>query len=146
MSDGVVTFMSVAHPWMCDAMGHVNVRHYAAMFDDAGFQFLGRIAGDENADRDLGWADVRGETDFLHETPAGACLTIRSHVEKVGTSSLVTVHVMTGSHDGVVHARARFVTVRFDLVARRKVELGPGLRARAAALMLPPAGTDRGHG
>lgn len=146
MTDGVVTFMSVAHPWMCDAMGHVNVRHYAAMFDDAGFQFLGRIAGDEAADQTLGWADVRGETDFLHETPAGALLTIRSRVEKVGTSSLVCMHVMTGSHDGVLHARARFVTVRFDLVARRKAELSPALRARAEALMAPAAKMDRGHG
>lgn len=139
MTDGVVTYMSVAHPWMCDAMGHVNVRNYAAMFDDAGFQILGRIAGDEATDQTLGWADVRAETDFLHETPAGALITITSHVEKVGTSSIIFAHVMTGSHDGVLHARARFVTVRFDLVARRKAELSPGIRTRAEALMAPAA-------
>jgi acyl-CoA thioester hydrolase len=134
---GVVTFTGVAHPWMCDAMGHVNVRHYAAMFDDASFQLLGRIAGLNAADdKGLGWADVRCEIDYKHETPAGALLTIRSHVEKLGKSSLTYVHVMSGSLDGVVHAQARTVTVRFDLVARRKLDLDAVSRANAEALMI----------
>ena len=29
------TFRGVAAPWLCDAMGHMNTRHDAAMFDDA---------------------------------------------------------------------------------------------------------------
>ncbi len=43
----LTTYVGVAHPWMCDTMGHMNVRHYAAMFDDASFQLLGHIAGTE---------------------------------------------------------------------------------------------------
>jgi acyl-CoA thioester hydrolase len=61
-------------------------------------------------------------------------LTIRSHVEKVGTSSLTYVYVMSGSLDGVVHAQARVVSVRFDLAARRKIELETPLRKAAEAL------------
>ena len=133
---GMVTFLGVAHPWMCDVMGHLNVRYYAAMFDDAGFQFLGRIAGEDAADAKTGWADVRCEIDYKHETPAGALLTIRSQVEKIGTSSLTYLHVMSGSLDGVVHARARMVTVRFDLVARRKIELDASMRKAAEALIV----------
>lgn len=34
MTAPLATFVGVAHPWMCDAMGHVNVRHYAAMLYD----------------------------------------------------------------------------------------------------------------
>lgn len=134
----IVTFTGVAHPWMCDAMGHVNVRHYAAMFDDASFQLLGRIAGpDAQNDKTLGWADVRMEIDYRHETPAGALLTIRSRVEKVGRSSLTYVHEMAGSLDRIVHAQARTVTVRFDLVARRKIDLAAALRMNAEALVAP---------
>ena len=62
-------------------MGHLNVRHYVAMFDDASFQLLGRIAGRE-MDAKLGWADVRMEIAYKHETPLGKLVTIRSRVEK----------------------------------------------------------------
>ena len=48
-NDGTVTFTGVADPWMCDSMGHVNVRHYAPMFDDASLQLLGRVAGEDPA-------------------------------------------------------------------------------------------------
>ena len=133
-NDGTITFTGVAHPWLCDSMGHLNVRHYAAMFDDASFQLLGRVAGHDPAHDSAGWADVRCEIDYRHETPAGTLLTIRSHVEKVGTSSLTYVHVMSGSLDGVVHAQARIVSVRFDLAARRKIELDQPLRKAAEAL------------
>jgi len=131
---GLVTFIGVAHPWMCDVMGHVNVRHYAAMFDDASFHILGRVAGEDATNDKLGWADVRYEIDYRQEIPAGALLTIRSHVEKIGTSSLTYRHVLSGSLDGAVHAEARVVTVRFDLVARRKIGIESALRKAAEAL------------
>lgn len=135
---GMVSHVGVAHPWMCDAMGHINVRHYAAMFDDASFQVLGRVADPaEDTAGAKGWADVRCEIDYVHETLSGTLLTIRSHVEKVGTSSMTYVHVMEGTLDGLVHARARVVSVRFDLAARRKLALDPAVRARAEALIPP---------
>ena len=56
--DGVVTYVGVAHPWMCDAMGHMNVRHYMAMFDVASFQLPGKLTEVEK-DKSLGWPDVR---------------------------------------------------------------------------------------
>lgn len=129
----LVSFTGVAHPWMCDAMGHVNVRHYAAMFDDAGFQLLGHVVGTEQGP--LGWADVRIETDFLHETAAGALLTVRSHVLRVGRSSLTYMHVMSGSLDQIVRARATVTSVRFDLSARKSVTLDDAARGRAEALI-----------
>lgn len=141
MSDvGVVTYVGVAHPWMCDDMGHVNVRHYAAMFDDASFHLLGRVVGhDQASEQGLGWADVRCEIDYKHETPSGALLTIRSHVAKVGKSSVTYVHVMSGTLDGVVHAQARVISVRFDLAARSKIDLDDETRGNAQSLMGPDA-------
>ena len=118
-------------------MGHMNVRHYAAMFDDASFQLLGHIAGAESlADTSRGWADVRSEVEYKHETRAGALLTIRSRVVRAGRSSLTFDQVMSGSLDGVVHAVNRTVSVRFDLVGRRAVALDADMLARAAALQV----------
>lgn len=138
MSDqGIVTFAGVAHPWMCDAMGHMNTRHYAGMFDDATFQLLGRVAGADADRQAFGWADVRMEIDFVHEVPAGTLITIRSLIERVGTSALTHAHVMTAALDGKLLARARVVTVHFDLVRRAKAPLDDAMRTRAVALSLP---------
>jgi acyl-CoA thioester hydrolase len=131
---GIITFAGVAHPWLCDAMGHLNVRHYAAMFDDASFQLLGRIAGPDADSTRLGWADVRLEIDFRHETAAGTLVTIHSRVEKIGNSSVTYVHTLTGTLDGNVRAQAKTTTVRFDLVARSKIALDEMTRSRAEAL------------
>jgi acyl-CoA thioester hydrolase len=136
----LVTYVGVAHPWMCDIMGHMNVRHYAAMFDDASFQLLGHIAGAEGlADTSRGWADVRSEVEYKHETKAGALLTIQSRVVKAGRSSVTFEQVMSGSLDGIVHAVNRTVSVRFDLAGRRAIALEAAMLARAAALQVENA-------
>lgn len=132
---GILTYAGVAHPWMCDAMGHLNVRHYVAMFDDASFQLLGRIAGPEDADGGLGWADVRMEIDYRDETAAGTLVTVYSRVEKVGRSSLAYLHEMRGTLDGGLRAQMRTVTVRFDLRRRSKIELDPATRQRALGFL-----------
>lgn len=131
---GRVTLLSVAHAWQCDHMGHMNVRHYAGLFDDAGFQFLGYLAGPD-VPAHLGWADVRSEVEYVHETAPGTLLTVTSSVTKVGRTSLTYRHEMTDSMTGAVHARALLVTVRFDLVERQAVPLEAGLRNRAEALL-----------
>lgn len=130
----LTTYVGVAHPWMCDTMGHMNVRHYAAMFDDASFQLLGHIAGVET-ESGRGWADVRSEVEYKHETKAGALITIRSRVIKLGRSSVTFEQIMSGTLDGIVHAVSRTTTVRFDLEARAAIALEPDARARAEALL-----------
>ena len=131
----LVTYVGVAHPWMCDVMGHMNVRYYAAMFDDASFHLLGHVAGVEGLkDTSRGWADVRSEVEYKHETKAGELITIHSRVVKTGRTSITFEQVMSGTLDGVVHAINRTVSVRFDLTARAAVELDEAMRARAEAL------------
>ncbi|KSV75795.1 MULTISPECIES: thioesterase family protein [unclassified Sinorhizobium] len=132
----LTTYVGVAHPWMCDTMGHMNVRHYAAIFDDASFQLLGHIVGPEaQSETGRGWADVRSEVEYKHETEAGALITIRSRVIKLGRSSVTFEQIMSGTLDGIVHAVNRTTTVRFDLEARAAIALEPDARARAEALL-----------
>ena len=35
----------IVHPWLCDVMGHMNVRHYMGMFEDASYQLLAEVIG-----------------------------------------------------------------------------------------------------
>lgn len=135
----VVTFVGVVHPWMCDRMGHMNVRHYAGMFDDASFQLLGHVASqEEDFETGLGWADVRSQTEYRHEAKVGALLTIRSHFVRIGRTSLTFEQVMSGSRDGVVHAVNTTTTVRFDLTRRAAAELSGVMRDRATRLLIEP--------
>ena len=131
---GIETYVGVVHPWMCDSMGHLNVRHYVAMFDDASFQLLGRIAAPHSTPA-LGWADVRMEIDYAHETAVGTLVTVRSVVEKIGKSSLTYLHEMRGTLDDIVRASVLTVTVRFDLKLRSKIDLEADARHAATKLM-----------
>lgn len=131
----ITTYLGVVHPWLCDSMGHLNVRHYVGMFDDANTQFLASLGWDSMTGRSsgLGWADVRGEIDYLTEVVAGALVQITSSTAAVGNKSLTVDSEMRCRSSGDIHARMRSVMAHFDLRARRAVRLPTGLRARAVA-------------
>ena len=130
----MITFVGMAHPWMCDTNAHVNVRHYMGFFDDASFQLLSAIAGD--SDTDFGWADVRCEIAYRREITAGTPLTIHSHITRVGRTSLAYAHRLVGSVDKELRAEAETVSVRFDLALRKATAIDAAARKRAEALLI----------
>jgi acyl-CoA thioester hydrolase len=127
----------VVHPWLCDSMGHMNARHIYAAFDDAGFALLDLLGfSSVEASRDgKGWADVRAEVDFEDEVAVGSVLHVRSHIARIGRTSFTHCHALA-SRAGVQHATAKITTVRFDLVARKSIEL-PEAFAEAARAWCP---------
>lgn len=129
------SYLGVVHPWLCDSMGHLNVRHYVGMFDDANTQFLASLGWDSVTahSNGLGWADVRGEIDYLTEVVAGALVEITSSTAAVGNKSLTVDSEMRCRSSGEIHARMRSVMVHFDLQARKAVQLPTELRERAVA-------------
>ena len=136
MTGEIETFRGVAHPWLCDVFEHLNTRHQMAMFDDAGFHLLNAIGPDATtlAVERRGWADVRLEVDLADEVPKGALVVVRSHVVRLGRSSVTHAHAMHGLDDDRVHSRLQVVTVFFDLEARKAAPLPELVRERAAAL------------
>lgn len=123
------TFRGVAHPWLCDAFGHLNARHHMAMFDDAGFHFLHMLVAAAGAARDprLGWADVSLKATLRTETPLGGLVVIRSQLLKLGRTSVTYRHEMRSADDDRLHSECECVTVRFDLDARKACPLPAGL-------------------
>lgn len=115
-------------------MGHMNVRHYAGMFDDASFQLLGHIAGKIPAD-DFGWADVRSTMEYKKEVPAGDLPRIRSQMLKVGRSSITFRQIMAGSLDGDLHAINETTSVCLDTIARHSLKLEPAIQVRTERLI-----------
>ncbi|MGE3595808.1 MAG: acyl-CoA thioesterase [Dehalococcoidia bacterium] len=122
----------VAHPWLCDVMGHLNARHIYAAFDDAGMVLLNslgffNVAGPHEGS---GWADVRAEVDFSREVPVGTVLRVRSQITRIGRTSFTQRHELISAYD-TRHASALVTTVHFDLAARKAIALPATFSAAA---------------
>jgi acyl-CoA thioester hydrolase len=127
---------SVVHPWLCDSQQHMNTRHYAALFDDAGWLLLS-ILGYRRAmaNEGIGWADVRHVTEFKQEAPLGCFLRVDGTVANVGRSSLTIQHRLANLETGEVLASFEGVTVCYDLAARKSRPLPDEVREAAQRIL-----------
>ncbi len=145
-----VTYRGVVYPAQCDAMGHMNVQHYVAAFDQAMWHLVLALGFRPSwvTERRQGWADVRYLINFKRELSAGQLFRVESAVVRIGGSSLVTAHQLREVESGEVAADIEMTSVYFDLERRASRQLPPDIR-RAAEQMLAraatPAGPDRGE-
>jgi acyl-CoA thioester hydrolase len=126
---------SVVMPSHCDLYGHMNVRHYAAFFDDAGWHML-RQAGISLSDlraRGLGSVVASLTIDFHHEMVAGQLTLVRGVFTRVGEKSF-TYELRLFEADSMTHcATQKTVEVCFDTARRIAVPLPADVRAALAA-------------
>src|SRR3954466_12316009 len=78
-------YRAIVMPAHCDIYGHMNVRHYAACFDDDGWHFppLAALPLEEIRSRGRGTVVATLTIDFLHEIRAGQLLLIKGAVTRV---------------------------------------------------------------
>lgn len=127
----------VAHPWLCDIMGHMTTRHYVAMFDDASYHFLSQAFGWAPAHGDdFGWADVKHTIEYQDEVGAGELLEIRAGLAKVGGKSITVRYKMHNLTRGNLAATLESVSVYFDLKARKAAPIPDDLRERASTYVI----------
>lgn len=138
MTRMIETFRGVAHPWLCDAFGHLNTRNYVGMFDDASFHFFSALGAPmiELQKDHKGWADVRAELEFREEVPLGRLVIVHTGVLKLGRTSITYRHEMRDADADRLHATMQTVTVHFDLRARKAIPLPDTLRSRAERHLL----------
>lgn len=132
----MLTFRGVVYPAQCDAMGHMNIQHYVAAFDQAMWHLVHALGYDPGWQRSRGegWADVRHEIDYERELAAGRLFSIKSTVSAIGRTSLTIDHAMLTA-DGDVAARMRMRSVYFDLAGRKSKVLPDNIRTQASAMM-----------
>jgi acyl-CoA thioester hydrolase len=130
---------SVVLPAHCDGYGHMNVRHYAAFFDDAGWHILG-MAGISLAElkrRGLGTVMATLTIEFHQEITAGQLALVRGAVTRVGTKSF-GYELRLYEADSMTHcATENAVEVCFDTRARKSVALPEDLKAKLVAIAPP---------
>ena len=132
-------YRNIVMPAQCDTYGHLNVRHYAGFFDDAGWH-LPRLAGlslDEIRARGLGTVMATLTIDFLNEIRAGQLVLVRAAVTRVGTKSF-SHEMRLYEADSMTHcATQKAVEVCFDTKARKGVALPGDILRALQAIALP---------
>jgi acyl-CoA thioester hydrolase len=135
MAPSVETYRSVAYPWNCDSMGHMNTQFYAAIYDGASFHFLSMLAPyNELKKVGLGWADVRQTIEYKHEVPSGSLLVVRSTLKRLGNKSVEYLHELCNVETGDLHSTSEQITVLFDLNKRASAPLDEAIRRRGKTL------------
>ena len=127
-------FRGVVHPWMCDAMGHMNVRHYTGLFDDCAWHVLGFLLPPDKSDAATGWVAATMTMTFLQEVAPRTMLILCPAVVRIGSKSVSTRIEMRDASSGVHYATGEFVSVLFNLTTRTSLGLPENLRGRAAQL------------
>jgi acyl-CoA thioester hydrolase len=130
---------SIVMPAQCDVYGHMNVRHYAALFDDAGWHVLARagISLAEVRARGLGTVVATLTIDFHHEITAGQLVLVQGAVTRVGTKSFA-YELRLYEADAMTHcATEKAVEVCFDTRARKGVPLPEDIKRKLEALLTP---------
>ena len=131
-------YRSIVMPAHCDLYGHMNVRHYAAMFDDAGFHVLAAagISLTELREQGLGTVIATLTIDFHREIKAGQLVLVKGAVTRVGDKSF-THEMRLYELDSMTHcASQKSVEVCFDTGARKAVAFPAQLKAKLHQVQL----------
>jgi acyl-CoA thioester hydrolase len=124
-------YRSVVMPAHCDIYGHMNVRQYAAFFDDAGWQIypaIGLSLTDLRA-RGLGSVVAQLTIDFHHELTAGQLIVVTGAITRVGTKSM-NYELRLFEADSMTHCATQKTTeVCFDTRARKSAAWPEDIRA-----------------
>lgn len=133
----VETFRGAVYPWEIDVMGHMNVRHYMAKYDDATLQLFGmlgltiRYFRAEN--RAMG--AVQQSLSYRKELFAGDLILIRSEIIELGVRKLHFRHRMIEQASGEEAASAEMIGVHFDRASHRSVPFPETVGAAAREIM-----------
>lgn len=125
---------TVVLPAHCDGYGHMNVRHYAAMFDEAGWHMLARcgVSLGELRSRGLGSVVATVTIDFHHELTAGQLVLVTGALTRVGHKSFA-YEMRLYEADAMTHcATQKTVEVCFDTTRRIAAPLPDDIRAALA--------------
>ena len=131
-------YRAIVMPAQCDVYGHMNVRHYAACFDDAGWHFprMANLSLEEIRSRGLGTVVATLTIDFHHEIRAGQLVLIKGAVTRVGTKSF-SHELRLYEADAMTHcATQKTVEVCFDTKARKGVALPEDVKANLGRICL----------
>ncbi|WP_417318609.1 acyl-CoA thioesterase [Emcibacter sp.] len=130
----IETQKGIVHPVLCDVMGHMTTRHYAAAFDDASYHLA--HACNLPIDEKTGFVDLELNMKFLAELRTGDLFIIRSAITRIGKSSFGARHELVNCGNNNVAAIQEATYAFFDLGERKSVVLPDEFREKAKKLLI----------
>ena len=128
----------IVMPAHCDVYGHMNVRHYAAFFDDAGWHMLAKagVSLDQLRAQGLGSVVASLTIDFHHEITAGQLIVVTGAITRVGGKSH-SYELRMFEVDSMTHCATQKATeVCFDTKLRKSAPWPDDIRAALARYCL----------
>jgi acyl-CoA thioester hydrolase len=132
MGDWIESFRGVVYPWHCDHLGHMNVKNYTGMFDQAAFHYQHALGFDfkDMADTGETTVDAQHTLRFVQEQLAGSLIVIEGALTRIGTKSITCSYRMRNVETGDLAATSDIVSVYFNLKTRSSMEIPAALRTR----------------
>jgi acyl-CoA thioesterase FadM len=120
-----------------DAMGHMNVRWYVALFDEAGIPLFDRLGltMDYYERNHTGGFDLEHHTHFLNEVHIGDMVAIRARLLGRSAKRLHYVLFMVNETRGVLSATLEVMNSHADLSVRRTSPYPDHITARIDAML-----------
>jgi len=131
------TYSGVVYPWHCDHVGHMNVMHYMAKFDEATWFYFHRIGltRDLLAAHRRGMAAVEQRIAYQRELRAGDVLLVETFMLEVRDKVLRFAHRMRTPDAAETSALMMQTTVHLDLERRKSTVLPEAVLVRARSLL-----------
>jgi acyl-CoA thioester hydrolase len=114
-------------------MGHMNVQHYVAMFDQSTWALLGLLGLTASyfKEQRRAMAAIEQRIVYKQELHAGNLVEIRSGVLEVRDKAIRFFHEMRSLDTDAIAARMEMVAVFMDADSRKTLPLPPEIRERA---------------
>jgi acyl-CoA thioester hydrolase len=122
----------IVMPAQCDTYGHMNVRYYAACFDEAGWHMFAKAGVSLVELRAMGLGSVVASLtiDFHRELIAGQLTRVDGAFTRVGDKSFHYELRLYEADSMTLCATQKTVEVCFDTRARRSTALPDDVRAK----------------
>jgi len=139
MTELPITLRTVVYPWQMDHMDHLNVQHYAALFDQSTWVLFGLLGLTAPYFREhrCGMAALDQHTRYLRELHAGDRVENRSGVLEVREKTVRFFHRMIALDSGALAATTVLTGVFLDTQARKGLPLPAFVRDSATPLLVP---------
>jgi acyl-CoA thioester hydrolase len=122
----------------CDRHGFMLTRGYMGRISDAIPNMIVHTRGeDQSDDARIGGAALEYRLCYRSVPREGDVLALRSGLKAVGAKTVVWAHWLIDRESGQAVGTAEAVAVKFDLVARKVIDIDDAARARLVALVVP---------
>jgi acyl-CoA thioester hydrolase len=139
MSPPLVTYRGSVYPPECDHMGHMNVAHYVAKFDQATWQLFAAIGLTRARMKSdgIGMAGLEQHIEYQRELFPGDVITVTSTILEVRDKVIRFAHEMKNDETGELAAKMLVIAAHLDTAARKARSFPDDVRRKAAALIAP---------